>query len=81
MSEEDEIGRRNVFGMVAHLIPPFSYLGRCLDDGRYLPVIVFAVLVIGAIAAAIMTWGIGVMSLVAEVATALAGLIILSLTT
>lgn len=82
MNEQDQDSApRNIFGWIVWCIPPLAYLGRCLDEGRYGPVVVFALLAIAAIVAAVMQWGVGVIGVVAVTATFVVGMIILSLTT
>lgn len=70
----------NFLSRFISFIPPIAYVGRCLDEERYLPVAVIALVAIVGIGAAIFHWGPGVIGVVAETMTALAALIILSLT-
>ncbi len=77
-NDSDDAG--NFLRRIISFIPPIAYVGRCLDEARYMPVVAVALAILAAVAVSIATWGPGVIGVVAEIMTALAGLIILSLT-
>lgn len=79
-ADSDDTPAPNFLARFISYIPPIAYVGRCLDEERYLPVVIIALFVLAAIAVSITQWGPGVIGIVAEIMTALAGLIILSLT-